>query len=256
MSVLSSVKQPFIWFIWENKIMWNYSIPNWIYTVYSTGFSYIDLDHHFVREIRGVFMLSVHAYISLDSTHFRPMLDCIVALEAWYLSMEWMILDHDSITWGYLTIGYPWNSGPTTRLPRCLGSRFSKGLAGKVHFGESWNFDKLKNKTRETMELVSWQVIMRGHFQSPLVTWQTSIRCKVTTYIFIHVWDRLRIDIQGTSKNLSSKFTSLAGTDRFLQRFQRFAPETEKNRAFSSGSCRRPRSAWLPTLEYGVTTNG
>ena len=52
-------------------------------------------------------MLSVHAYISLDSTHFRPMLDCIVALEAWYLSMEWMILDHHSITWGYLTIGYP-----------------------------------------------------------------------------------------------------------------------------------------------------
>jgi len=35
------------------------------------------------------------------------MLDCIAALEAWYLSMEWMILDHDSITWGYLTIGYP-----------------------------------------------------------------------------------------------------------------------------------------------------
>ena len=104
-------------------------------------------------------------------------------------------------------------------------------LQGSFEEGALWRImelHKLKNKTRETMELVSWQVIMRGHFQSPLVTWQTSIRCKVTTYIFIHVWDRLRINIQGTSKNLSSKFTSLAGKDRFLQRFQRFAPETVK----------------------------
>ncbi len=66
--------------------------------------SHIDniLTHHLAQEIRTVFMLSVQAYIILDSTHFRPMLDCIVAFEACELSMEWMIQIDDSITWGYL----------------------------------------------------------------------------------------------------------------------------------------------------------
>ena len=45
----------------------------------------------------------------------------------------------------------------------------------------------------------------------------------------LYLYTRLRIDIQGTSKNLSSKFTSLAGKDRIFTTIstQLFAPETE-----------------------------
>lgn len=98
------------------------------------------------------------------------------------------------------------------------------------------------------MKLVSWQVI-RGCFQSPLVTWRTSIRSQDLFLHVLHVWDFENGNkryIPSPQKTWVIKIHITFHKDRSL--------EAEIS-AFSSGSCRRPRSAWLPTLEY-AGTNG